>query len=87
MFCILVSDYTERRNLMEYLDKNGIQTRTFFYPMHQQYKFYEYKRYPIAEKISNSGLYLPSGTGLKDEQIEYVCNKVKEFYNENKINQ
>lgn len=86
MYCILTRDYKERRELVKFLDKNGIQTRMFFIPMHQQPMFYEYKHYYVSEDISERGLYLPSGTGLSDKDIQFVCDKIKEFYNENKDN-
>ena len=30
--------------------------------------------YPVAEKMARNGFYLPSGLGLKKEQVEEVLN-------------
>ena len=34
--------------------------------------------YPVAERIARRGLYLPSGLGLDESQIEQVCQAVGE---------
>ena len=63
----------------EKLLKEGIQTRPFFYPMHLQPVFKKYKKgkFPVSEKIAKYGLYLPSGLGLKKEEIKKVCSIIK----------
>jgi perosamine synthetase len=62
----------------------GIDTRPFFYPLHLQPLLKEFKirskgKYPVAEKIAKQGLYLPSGLGLKDWQIDQVCRTIKKL--------
>jgi len=57
----------------------GIETRPFFIPMHKQPFFENGGSYPISDEISRSGLCLPSGTGLKEKDIEYICNCIKEI--------
>ncbi len=53
-------------------------------PMHLQeaYKFYGYKKgdLPISEELSHSVISLPMHTELSTEQLEYICNCVKEFF-------
>lgn len=71
-----------RKKLMEQLKAKGIETRTFFIPLHDQPVFRKkkcasLKRYPVAEDISQRGLYLPSGSGLKKKEIEYICDCIK----------
>lgn len=80
MFGILVED---RDNLSKYLMECGIQTRNFFIPMHRQPMYHkeEYdKLYWISDYVSNRGLYLPSGTGLKHADIAYICKMIKKYY-------
>jgi perosamine synthetase len=36
--------------------------------------------YPVSEEIGERGLWLPSSIQLADEQIEYICTQVKQFY-------
>ena len=35
------------------------------------------EKYPVAERISRQGLYLPSGLTLTETQIDVVCDTVK----------
>jgi perosamine synthetase len=83
MYAILVDK--GRNKVMEWLKEKGIQTRAFFVPMHKQPMFANYyneKEFPVANDISQRGLYLPSGSGLRGEDIEYICKCVKEVISE-----
>lgn len=83
MYAILVDK--NRNKVMERLKEKGIQTRAFFVPMHRQPMFashYYDKEFPVANDISERGLYLPSGSGLRGEEIEYICKCVKEVISE-----
>jgi perosamine synthetase len=65
------------------LKDHGIETRPFFLGMHEQPVFqarglFKGEVYPVAERIARQGLYLPSGLGLSDEQIDQVCRAVRE---------
>lgn len=86
MYCLLARNEHLRYALMNYLAEKGIQTRTFFVPMHQQPMFKVPggdAQYPVATDISRRGLYLPSGTVLTDEQIHYICGCIKEYIKRN----
>ena len=37
------------------------------------------QRFLVSEKISKSGLSLPSFTDLKSSQIDYICSSIKKF--------
>ena len=37
------------------------------------------EKYPVTETLSRKGLYLPSGSGLKKEEIEEVYKAIKEI--------
>jgi len=72
-----------RDELMIRLLEKGIETRTMFIPMNQQPVFHKMGLFkeascPVAEELARRGLYLPSGVGLTDEQIEYVCRILRE---------
>jgi perosamine synthetase len=61
----------------------GVETRPFFLGMHEQPVLRERglfagESYPVAERIARQGLYLPSGLALRDEEIERVCQAVRE---------
>ena len=76
-----------RDELMNKLEKRGIETRTFFIPMHVQPVFqnmdlFKGESYPVAEELARTGMYLPSSSGLKEEEIRYICDAIKEIKRE-----
>lgn len=81
MFSILLKDNVKgtRDELIAFLAKNNIETRPVFYPMHVMPPYYEDKTYPNAEYISKRGLNLPTHGLLTEEDIAYVCDKIREF--------
>lgn len=61
----------------------GIETRPFFWPMHEQPIFrkmglFRGEKYPVAEMLARIGFYIPSGLALTEEQIVTVAEMVKE---------
>jgi perosamine synthetase len=65
------------------LSASGVETRPFFLGMHEQpvlreRGLFESESYPVAERIARQGLYLPSGLGLHESQIDRVCHAVRE---------
>ena len=66
------------------LFKRGIDTRDFFIGMNEQPIFIKMglqirEGFPVSKKLSETGIYLPSGLNLKPEEIEYVCNNIREL--------
>lgn len=71
------------------LAKHGIGTRPFFYPLHRQpvWKKSQYRRvkeknrgsFPVADRIAEQGLYLPSGLGTTEEEIRYVSAVIRKL--------
>lgn len=89
MYSLTVEDEfgMTRDDLMKRLEDEGVGTRTFFVPMHRQPALmdrglFEGESYPVADNISNRGLYLPSGQALTQKQIYYVCSTLKEISGE-----
>lgn len=77
---------TEKRDeLQKHLSENGIATGIHYpVPIHLQ-KAYGYLglkegNFPVSEKLAKEILSLPMYPELIEEQIKYVCGKVKEFY-------
>jgi perosamine synthetase len=86
MYSILVDQGfgTGRNELMQRLRERGVDTRTFFIPMHLQPAFinmrlFNDENYPVAEELAERGLYLPSGSGLKKAELDYICNSIREI--------
>ena len=66
------------RRLQEY----EVETRPFFLGMHEQpvlrqEGLFVGEHYPVAERLARQGLYVPSGLGLTDEQLERVCTAIR----------
>jgi perosamine synthetase len=73
-----------KKELINYLERHGIQTREFFYPLHRQpcFSYLKYKKdeFPVSNFAFAHGLSLPVFCDLRDEEILYICSKIKEFY-------
>jgi len=67
------------------LKKEGIETRPFFYGLHEQPALAKYNRknegFPVAENATKYGLYLPSGISLTDENIKFIVENIKKYIN------
>tara|TARA_B100001964_G_scaffold244166_1_gene324562 strand:- start:4131 stop:5264 length:1134 start_codon:yes stop_codon:yes gene_type:complete len=66
------------RALADKLSDLGIQTRPFFLGMHaqpalQNLGLFQSEDYPVADYLSENGLYLPSGLALSEQQMDEVC--------------
>ncbi len=73
-----------RDGLKDYLQEKGIPSMIYYpVPLHlsDAYQVYGYNRgdFPVSEKISQEVLSLPMHTELDVEQIEYICETIKEF--------
>lgn len=75
---ILVHD-GKREGLIEYLHEKGIGSRTFYPALHAEPVYNLPLCYPVAEKISKQGLWLPSSSNLMDDQIICICHEIKSF--------
>lgn len=86
MFNIVLKGKLENKRdfLMKKLKEKGIETRESFAPYNLQkatVKGNSIKKgdCPIANAISKSGLYLPSGPNITKKEINYVVKSVKEI--------
>jgi dTDP-4-amino-4,6-dideoxygalactose transaminase len=67
------------RELLQYeLEKENIETRPLWKPMHLQPLFAPYASYVnnTSEKLFNIGLCLPSGSGLSDDDLQRIVQKI-----------
>lgn len=77
-------NHEQRNRLQAYLQENNISTGLHYpVPLHLQecFKYLGYKRgdFPVTENLAESGISLPMFPELKDDQIEYVTEKIKFF--------
>lgn len=87
MYGILIKDDfgMTRNDVIHELSKHGIDSRPFFVPMHKQKVFMEKMMFsedhhPVSEYLGEHGLYLPTGTTLTIDNVEFissVINKMK----------
>lgn len=75
----------DRDSLLDYLIKNGIEAKVHYpIPLHLQNasKGLGYKEgdFPVCESQCKSIITLPVHQHLKDEEISYVIEKIREFY-------
>ncbi len=71
----------KREELQAYLKECNIGSRPFYPPLHAEPAYgYTNLHFPVTEEIAYKGLWLPSSIFLTDEQIRYICNKVRDFY-------
>jgi perosamine synthetase len=68
-----------RERLTANLTKAGIQTRTFFYSPRTAFaklNIYNNTYFPVAEKLEQTGLYLPSGLGNVKSELKTVSDSL-----------
>lgn len=69
-----------RDDLAKFLRANDIYTSFRYYPLHRVFKTGQ--SLPGADYAADNTLLLPLHCNLTDKQVEYICDKVKEFFNE-----
>jgi perosamine synthetase len=80
MYSILIEPCIMKRDaLMMELSKNGIDTRPFFCPVNILPMYRKSNPCPVAERIAERGLNLPSSSKLSAEEINFISRKVKEI--------
>lgn len=77
--CITLNGIIRPLDVMEALDKENIESRPIWKPMHMQPFFAEYDFIGerVSEKIFENGVCLPSDTKMSDEDLERICGIIK----------
>jgi len=75
--------------LLDYLAEKKIEARPIWKPMHLQPIFkkctyYSMQGNDISKNIYNTGLCLPSGSSLRDDQQELIISSIKQFFKDYK---
>jgi perosamine synthetase len=80
-FIDILVNKKDRNSLIEFMKKENIEIRPFYPAIHTQppYKYIK-GSFDNSLEISERGVWLPSSTFLKNEDIQLVCNKIKKFY-------
>ena len=74
-----------RDGLAAYLKENGVGTCVYYpVPLHLQkcfaYLGYKEGDFPVAEKLCREALALPIYPEITEDEVSYVCEKIREFY-------
>ncbi len=69
-------------DVMEVLEKENIESRPVWKPMHMQPFFteYDYVGDDVSEKLFENGVCLPSDTKMTDEDLELICEIIKSLW-------
>ena len=79
---ILLNSYEEREQLRQAFEKENIETRPLWKPMHLQPVFEKYPFYgtSVSEKLFEKGLCLPSGSNLSISDRERIKEVIQLFF-------
>jgi len=83
VYVVRLKNGINRDQVMQYLNREGVQCKPYFTPIHLQPFYREmfgYKEgdFPITEDVAGRTIALPFFNNLKEEQIDYVVEKLKE---------
>ena len=80
MCSVLVDDARTRDPMRDFLEKEGIETRPVFYPVHTMPMYSDkFQRHPVAENIGWRGINLPSWPGLEKQHVHRICDLIEQF--------
>ncbi|MCM4167378.1 GDP-perosamine synthase [Arenibacter antarcticus] len=71
------------RELLEYLNANGVQSRPFWMPMNQLDMFkdeFYFNKTDVSASVYDTSISIPSSAGITQEQMEKVVATIKAFY-------
>jgi perosamine synthetase len=81
MYSVIIEDEfgPTRDEVQARLREAGIETRSFFYPLHTLPMYNTGQSLPVAEDLGRRGLNLPSSATLTPEQIDFVCDTLRDL--------
>ena len=84
MFYLVTENMEERGKLISFLKENGILSVFHYVPLHSAKAGLQYGRFHGEDRyttnISERLVRLPMYYGLSQADVEYICDKIKEFY-------
>ena len=66
--------------LARLLSRSGVETRPFFPALHRLPPYRTQAHYPVAEKITPTGLALPSGPAISNAAIDFVIKAIRRIW-------
>lgn len=84
MFYVKAKDIQERTALIDHLKANGILSVFHYIPLHTAPAGLKFGRFHGEDKYTTKEserlARLPMYYGLKEEQVDYICERIKDFY-------
>ena len=81
-YSILLSEKVNRTRFQKYLSRNKVPTMIYYpIPAHKQnaYKKFAIKKLSVSESISKNIISLPIHPVLKNSQVKYICDLIRNF--------
>ena len=80
--CMVLSSKVRPLDIMEALEKENIESRPIWKPMHMQpfFEKYDYIGEDVSEKIFENGICLPSDTKMTDVDLKRVMRIIKNLW-------
>jgi len=80
--CILTESEDMREDLRLLLEKQNIEARPLWKPMHQQPIFKDHPKYlnGVSDDLFKKGLCLPSGSNLTEDELNKVTSAIKTYF-------
>jgi perosamine synthetase len=69
-----------RGELQEFLKNNNVGSRIMYPPLNAQKAYSVNGSFPVSEYIGEKGLWLPSASQLKNDEIKSICDLINSFY-------
>lgn len=74
----------KKDDVMAKLKEKGVETRPLFQGLHRQKSLKKYgcmieSSFPVSDFLADNGFYLPSSSHLKEEEIKFVCDTLREI--------
>lgn len=81
MMDVLIKNKATKLKLINFLNKQQIETRIFYPPIHSLPPYnVSSKNFPVTENISERGLWLPSSVTLKEKDVIRISRLIKKFF-------
>jgi len=80
--CLALSGKVKPFDIMEALEKDNIESRPIWKPMHMQpfFEQYDFIGNDVSGKIYGNGICLPSDTKMTDDNLNRICKIVKSLW-------
>ena len=83
-FRVVIMSKKPIKDLMDVFEKNEIETRSVFYPLHKQPCYVGHGSdvdFPNSIYAYEHGVCLPSYPELEEDKVDFICSVIRKYYN------